>query len=172
MALPPGALTATVTAGGSTDVAGIVGTISALTVTPEQRLVWAATGAAVETVEADGTEGSITILADQPGVFASSTVAGQPVLVEVRGWALVARWTVTIGGKIRRHVRRFAAPASGTTVDLDLLPERGQHVPGPVAMAQAITYNGLIVVDNGDGTLTLSSPIGAITNNGDGTLTI
>ena len=172
MALPAGALTATVTAGGSTDVSGVVGTISALTVAPEQRLVWAATGAAVETVEADGTAGSITILADQPGVLASSTVAGQPVLVEVREWALVARWTVTIGGKIRRHVRRFAAPASGATVDLDLLPERGVHVPGPVTSAQTITYNGLIVVDNGDGTLTLSSPIGAITNNGDGTLTI
>ena len=172
MALPAGAATATITVGGSTDVSGVVGTISALTVTPEQRLVWAATGAAVETVEADGTEGSITILADQPGVLASSTVAGQPVLVEVRAWPMVARWTVTIGTEVRRHVRRFAAPASGTTVDLDLLPQRGVHVPGPVTSAQAITYNGLIVVDNGDGTLTLSSPIGAITNNGDGTLTI
>ena len=170
MALPPGALTATVTAGGSTDVAGIVGTISALTVTPEQRLVWAATGAAVETVEADGTEGSITILADQPGVLASSTVAGQPVLVEVRGWALVARWTVTIGGKIRRHVRRFAAPASGTTVDLDLLPERGQHVPGPVAMAQALHFGLAAITDNGDGTLDLSGAL--VADNLDGTLTI
>ena len=52
MALPAGAATATITAGGSTDVAGDPGTISALTVAPEQRLVWAATGAAIETVAA------------------------------------------------------------------------------------------------------------------------
>ena len=170
MALPAGAATATITVGVSTDIAGEAGTISALTVVPEQRLVWAATGAAVETTEADGTARSVTILADQPGVLASSTVAGQPVLVEVREWALVARWTVTIGGKIRRHMRRFAAPASGSIVALDLLPERGQHVPGPVAMAQALHFGLAAITDNGDGTLDLSGTL--VTDNLDGTLTI
>ena len=172
MALPAGALTATVTAGGSTDVAGVAGTISDLTIAPEYRLAWAATGAAIETVAAVGTAGSVTILADQAGVLASSTVSGQPVLVEVRAWPLVARWTVTIGTEVRRHVRRFAAPASGATVDLDLLPQHGAHAPGTVTYAQSITCNGLTVVDNGDGTRTLSSPSGAVTDNGDGTLTI
>ena len=138
MALPAGSLKATVTAGGSTDVAGAVGTISDLTVAPEYRLVWAATRAAVETIRAEGTAGSVPILADQPGVLASSTVDGASVLVEVRGWPLVARWTVTIGTEVRRHVRRFAAPASGATVDLDMLPRSGAAVPGTVTMAQTI----------------------------------
>ena len=172
MALPAGAATATITVGGSTDIAGEAGTISALTVVPEQRLVWAATGAAVETTEADGTAGSVTILADQPGVLASSTVAGQPVLVEVREWALVARWTVTIGTEVRRHVRRFAAPASGTTVDLDLLPAHGVVPPAQITYAQSLQFGGGLaaITDNGDGTLDLSGTL--VTDNLDGTLTI
>ena len=170
MALPAGAATATITAGVSTDVAGGVGTISALTVAPEQRLVWAASGAAVETVAAVGTAGSVTILADQPGVLASSTVAGQPVLVEVRAWPMVARWTVTIGTEVRRHVRRFAAPASGTTVDLDLLPAHGATVPATVTYAQEMHFGLASLVDNGDGTLDLSGAL--ITDHLDGTLTI
>ena len=170
MALPAGAATATITAGGSTDVAGDPGTISALTVAPEQRLVWAATGAAIETVAAVGTAGSVTILADQAGVLASSTVAGQPVLVEVREWALVARWTVTIGTEVRRHVRRFAAPASGVTVDLDLLPEHGVVPPATVTYAQSLAFGLAAITDNGDGTLDLSGTL--VTDNLDGTLTI
>ena len=170
MALPAGAATATITAGGSTDVAGDPGTISALTVAPEQRLVWAATGAAIETVAAVGTAGSVTILADQAGVLASSTVAGQPVLVEVRAWPMVARWTVTIGTEVRRHVRRFAAPASGTTVDLDLLPAHGATVPATVTYAQEMHFGLASLVDNGDGTLDLSGAL--ITDHLDGTLTI
>ena len=170
MALPAGALTATVTAGGSTDVAGGPGTISDLTVAPEQRLVWAATGAAIETVAAVGAAGAVTILADQAGVLASSTVSGQPVLVEVRAWPLVARWTVTIGTEVRRHVRRFAAPAPGTTVDLDLLPQSGAAVPGTVTSAQALHFGLAAITDNGDGTLDLSGTL--VTDNLDGTLTI
>ena len=170
MALPAGAATATITAGGSTDVAGDPGTISALTVAPEQRLVWAATGAAIETVAAVGTAGSVTILADQAGVLASSTVAGQPVLVEVREWALVARWTVTIGTEVRRHVRRFAAPASGVTLDLDLLPAHGVVPPATITYAQGLSFGLAAITDNGDGTLDLSGTL--VTDNLDGTLTI
>ena len=92
----------------------------------------------METIAAVGTAGSVTILADQPGVLASSTVDGASVMVEVRGWPLVARWTVTIGTEVRRHVRRFAAPASGATVDLDMLPQSGAAVPGTVTMAQTL----------------------------------
>ena len=170
MALPAGAATATITAGGSTDVAGDPGTISALTVAPEQRLVWAATGAAIETVAAVGTAGSVTILADQAGVLASSTVAGQPVLVEVREWALVARWTVTIGTEVRRHVRRFAAPASGVTLDLDLLPAHGVVPPATITYAQSLAFGLAAITDNGDGTLDLGGTL--VTDNLDGTLTI
>ena len=138
MALPVGALTATVTAGASTGLAGSAGAISDLVVAPECRLVWAATGEALETIPDDGTAGSVPILADQPGVLASSTVAGESVMVEVRAWPVVARWTVTIGTEVRRHTRRFAAPASGATVDLDLLPQSGVVAPGTVTYAQTI----------------------------------
>ena len=172
MALPAGALTATVTVGGSVGIAGTSAVVSNFTVTPEYRLVWGATGDAIDTFAEDGTAGSIVILADQPGVFASSTVNGAAGLVEVRGWPLVARWRVTSGGDSRWHTRRFAAPTAGTTVDVDMLPQDGAAVPGTVTYAQTITYNGLTALDNGDGTLTLSSPTGAITDNGDGTLTI
>ena len=158
MALPAGAATATITAGGSTDVAGDPGTISALTVAPEQRLVWAATGAAIETVAAVGTAGSVTILADQAGVLASSTVAGQPVLVEVRAWPMVARWTVTIGTEVRRHVRRFAAPASGTTVDLDLLPAHGVVPPATITYAQGLDFSTDMVADLAVGTVATGAP--------------
>ena len=138
MALPAGALTATVTCGQSTNVAGIVGVISKLTVAPENRLVWAATGDAVETIPAKSNASTVTILADQSGVFASSTVDGKPVLVEVREWTLKARWNVTVGSDVRKHERRFAAPAAGTTIDLDMLPQDGAAVPGTVTYAQTI----------------------------------
>jgi len=180
MALPAGALTATVTVGGSVGIAGTSAVVSDFTVALDlpaagrqsPGLVWAATGEAVNSFAETGVAGAITVLADQPGVLASSTVNGSPALVEVRGWPLVARWRVTSGGDSRWHTRRFAAPTAGTTVDVDMLPRQGVVAPGTVTYAQTITYNGLTVVDNLDGTLTLSSPIGAITDNGDGTLTI
>ena len=74
MALPAGALTATVTVGGSVGIAGTSAVVSNFTVTPEYRLVWGATGDAIDTLAEDGTAGSIVILADQSGVLASSTV--------------------------------------------------------------------------------------------------
>lgn len=81
MALPLGALTATVTCGQSTDVSGIVGVISDLEVAPTQRLVWAATGDPVEEIPAKPKTSSVLVLADQPGVFASSTVAGMAAMM-------------------------------------------------------------------------------------------
>ena len=48
MALPAGALTATITVGVSTDITGEAGTITGLAVRPECRLVWAATGQPIE----------------------------------------------------------------------------------------------------------------------------
>lgn len=177
MSLPAGALTATVTVGVATDVAGLAGTITDLTVEPECCLVWAATGQAIEavatTAPASAGSASLVILADQPGVLTSGTVAGAAQMVAIEGWPLVARWRTTIGGNTtKKHTRRFPAPTARTTVDLDLLPEHGKVPPATVTSAQTITYNGLILVDNGDGTLTLESPSGAITDNGDGTLTI
>ena len=164
MALPAGALTATVTCGQSTNVAGIVGVISKLTVAPENRLVWAATGDAVETIPAKPNASTVTILADQSGVFASSTVDGKPVLVEVREWPLKARWNVTVGSDVRKHERRFAAPAAGTTIDLDMLPEDGACTPGTVTMAQSIVVDASVdnstdmVADLSVGTVTTGAP--------------
>ena len=124
MALPAGALTATVTVGGSVGIAGTSAVVSDFTVALDlpaagrqsPGLVWAATGEAVNSFAETGVAGAITVLADQPGVLASSTVNGSPALVEVRGWPLVARWRVTSGGDSRWHTRRLAAPTAGTNV--------------------------------------------------------
>ena len=144
MALPTGALSATVTVSAPLDVGGTAGTVESLTVAPECRLVWAATGEPVEVWTATGTAGSLTILADQPGVLTSGTVDGAAALVEVRSWPLVAVWWVTKGTARIRHTRRFPAPASGAVVDLDLLPEDGALPP------MSVTYGRRTVSGAGD----------------------
>ncbi len=152
MALPAGAATATITAGGSVGVAGTAATVSELTVALDlpaahgsrsgsPRLVWGATGVGIESIAerpAAPVTDSLVVLADQPGVLASSTVNGQPALVEIRGWPMVARWRVTMGNESRVHVRRFPAPAPGATVDLDMLPEAGVPTPATITYAQTI----------------------------------
>ena len=151
MALPEGALTATVTVGGSVGIAGTSAVVSDFTVALDlpaagkqsPGLVWAATGEAINSFAETGTAGAITVLADQPGVLASSMAHGSPVLVEVRGWPLVARWRVTSGGARSMEMRRFAAPTPGATVDVDMLPRQGVVAPGTVTYAQTITVGDL-----------------------------
>ena len=145
MALPAGALSCTLTTGGSIDVAGGTATVVSLTVRPERRLVWAATGTPIEpwrTTPATGTAGasvSLPVLADQPGVLTSLTVDGAPAMGEIRSWTLLAEWVVEdAAGRRIRHHRTLAAPASGATVDLDLLPEEGVVAPETVTYAQVI----------------------------------
>ena len=200
MALPAGALTATITVGVSTDVTGEAGTITGLAVRPECRLVWAATGQPIEDWDVgarDAATATLVVLADQDGLVTSGTVAGVPALVTIRSWPMLAEWTVrSADGQLRTIVRRF--PASllipGGTLDLDLLPAHGVIPPATVTYAQSLQFgtgsaeeigvavadyltanpptggSGLSVVDNGDGTLTLSGT--AIVDNGDGTITI
>jgi hypothetical protein len=143
MTLPAGALTATVTVGGAHDIAGTAGTLVSLHVRLDvpDGLVWAATGDRIEPWQASGPAGTLDILADQPGVLTSGTVSGAPAMVEVRGWPLVATWVTRQGamGEQTRRVRRFAAPAAGTTVDLDLLPQDGALPPATITHAQ--TFN-------------------------------
>lgn len=140
MTLPAGALTATVTAGGAYDITGTAGTLVSLHVRLDvpDGLVWAATGDHIEPWQASGPAGTLDILADQPGVLTSGTVSGAPAMVEVRGWPLVATWVTRqgTGGEQTRRVRRFAAPAAGTTVDLDLLPQDGALPPATITYAQ------------------------------------
>lgn len=175
MALPAGALTATVTVGTAMAHDGTAGTLVSLRVRPDvpAGLVWAATGDMIEPWSATGA-GAVTILADQEGVLTSGTVDGVAQMVAVRAWPLVAEWSTrpSADAAPTKRVRRFAAPAPGTTVDLDLLPQGGALPVATITTAQTLTYNGLTVVDNTDGTLTLASPSGAVVNNGDGTLTI
>ena len=178
MALPVGALTTTITVGVPTDVAGEVGTITGLAVRPECRLVWAATGQPIEDWNAgalDASMATLVVLADQDGLVTSGTVAGVPALVAIRSWPMLAEWTVrSADGQLRTIVRRF--PASllipGGTLDLDLLPAHGVIPPATVTYAQSLQFGGGLaaLLDNGDGTLTLSGSL--VADNLDGTLTI
>ena len=129
MALPAGALGATVTVGSPIDIAGTAGTLVSLRVRPEvpAGLVWAADGTPVEPWSASATLGeapvtalTLTILADQPGVLTSGTVDGAPQMVAIRSWPLVAEWRTkpSADAAPTKHVRRFAAPAPGTTFAL------------------------------------------------------
>lgn len=153
MALPAGALTATITVGAPIDIAGAAGTLVSLTVRPDvpAGLVWAADGTPIEpwsaspaAGEAPVTSASLEVLADQPGVLTSSTVDGAARMVEIRSWPLVATWVTgrSATGAPTRHVRRFNAPAAGETVDLDLLPADGVTVPATVTSAQTINIGG------------------------------
>ena len=183
MTLPAGALTATLTVGAPIDISGVAGTLVSLHVRPDlpgdTPLVWAADGTPIEpwsaspaAGEAPVTSASLEVLADQPGVLTSSTVDGAAAMVEIRSWPLVAVWVTrqSATGAPTRHVRRFAAPAPGTTVDLDLLPQEGALPPAVITSAQTLHFGLAALVDNGDGTLDLSGSL--ITDNLDGTLTI
>ena len=149
MTLPAGALTATLTVGAPIDISGVAGTLVSLHVRPDlpgdTPLVWAADGTPIQpwsaspaAGEAPVTSASLEVLADQPGVLTSITEAGAPAMGEIRSWPLVATWWTRQSptGAPTRHVRRFAAPAPGTTVDLDLLPQGGVTVPATVTSAQ------------------------------------
>jgi len=142
MALPAGALGATVTVGSPIDTAGTAGTLVSLRVWPEvpAGLVWAADGTMIEPWSAVGTAGTLTILADQPGVLTSGTVDGAPQMVAIRSWPLMAEWRTkpSADAAPTRHYRRFAAPAPGTTVDLDLLPQDGALPVATITTVQSI----------------------------------
>ena len=176
MALPAGALTATITVGVSTDVTGEAGTITGLAVRPECRLVWAATGQPIEDWDVgalDAATATLVVLADQDGLVTSGTVAGVPALVAIRSWPMLAEWTVrSADGQLRTIVRRFPASllAAGGTLDLDLLPAHGVVPPATVTYAQSLAFGLAAITDNGDGTLDLSGTL--VTDNLDGTLTI
>ena len=168
MAFPAGALKATLTVGAPIDIAGAAGMLVSLHVRPDvpAGLVWAADGTPIEpwsaspaAGEAPVTSASLEVLADQPGVLTSITEAGAPAMGEIRSWPLVATWWTRQSptGAPTRHVRRFAAPAPGTTVDLDLLPQGGVTVPATVTYAQAMRFGLASLVDNGDGTLTIGA---------------
>ena len=135
MALPVGALTATITVGVSTDVTGEAGTITGLAVRPECRLVWAATGQPIEDWDAgaiDAATATLVVLADQDGLVTSGTVAGVPALVTIRSWPMLAEWTVqSKDGQLRTIVRRF--PAS-------LLPAHGVVPPAQITYAQSLRF--------------------------------
>lgn len=178
MALPAGAATATITVGVSTDIAGEAGTITGLAVRPECRLVWAATGQPIEDWDVGcsrrAATATLVVLADQDGVVTSGTVAGAPALVAIRSWPMVAVWWVeSADGQQRKIVRRFPASllTAGGTLDLDLLPAHGVVPPATITYAQGLSFGGLAaLLDNGDGTLTLSGSL--VADNLDGTLTI
>ena len=178
MALPAGALTATITVGVSTDITGEAGTITGLAVRPECRLVWAATGQPIEDWDVgarDAATATLVVLADQDGLVTSGTVAGVPALVTIRSWPMLAEWTVrSADGQLRTIVRRFPAALliPGGTLDLDLLPAHGVIPPATVTYAQSLQFGGGLaaLLDNGDGTLDLSGTL--VTDNLDGTLTI
>ena len=178
MALPVGALTATITVGVSTDVTGEAGTITGLAVRPECRLVWAATGQPIEDWDADASSSTrrtatLVVLADQDGLVTSGTVAGVPALVEIRSWPMLAEWTVqSKDGQLRTIVRRFPAAllTAGGTLDLDLLPAHGVVPPATITYAHGLSFGLAALLDNGDGTLTLSGSL--VADNLDGTLTI
>ena len=148
MALPAGALTATITVGVSTDVTGEAGTITGLAVRPECRLVWAATGQPIEDWDVgaiDAATATLVVLADQDGVVTSGTVAGVPALVTIRSWPMLAEWTVrSADGQLRTIVRRFPASllAAGGTLDLDLLPAHGVVPPAQITYAQSLQFGG------------------------------
>ena len=148
MALPVGALTATITVGVSTDVTGEAGTITGLAVRPECRLVWAATGQPIEDWNAgalDAATATLVVLADQDGLVTSGTVAGVPALVAIRSWPMLAEWTVqSKDGQLRTIVRRFPAAllVAGGTLDLDLLPAHGVVPPATITYAQSLQFGG------------------------------
>ena len=173
MALPTGALEATITVGAGMAHDGTAGTLVSLQVWPEvpAGLVWAATGDMIEPWSAVGS-GTLTILADQPGVLTSGTVDGAPQMVAIRSWPLMARWLTkpSADAAPTKHVRRFAAPAPGATVDLDLLPQDGALPVATITTAQSLHFGLASIVDNGDGTFDLSGSL--VTDNFDGTLTI
>ena len=177
MALPAGAATATITVGVSTDIAGEAGTITGLAVRPECRLVWAATGQPIEDWDVGcsrrAATATLVVLADQDGVVTSGTVAGAPALVAIRSWPMVAVWWVeSADGQRRKIVRRFPASllTAGGTLDLDLLPAHGVVPPAQITYAQGLSFGLAALLDNGDGTLTLSGSL--VADNLDGTLTI
>ena len=174
MALPAGALTATVTVGAAMAHDGTAGTLVSLRVRPDvpAGLVWAATGDMIEPWSATTDAGAVTILADQEGVLTSGTVDGVAQMVAVRAWPLVAEWSTKPAANAAptRHVRRFAAPAAGATVDLDLLPQDGALPVAAITYAQGLSFGLAALVDNGDGTLDLSGSL--VTDNLDGTLMI
>ena len=176
MALPAGAATATITVGVSTDIAGTAGTITGLAVRPECRLVWAATGQPIEDWNVgaiDAATATLAVLADQDGVVTSGTVAGAPALVAIRSWPMQAVWWVkSADGQRRKIVRRFPAAllTAGGTLDLDLLPAHGVVPPAQITYAQGLSFGLAALLDNGDGTLTLSGSL--VADNLDGTLTI
>lgn len=179
MALPAGALTATITVGVSTDITGEAGTITGLAVRPECRLVWAATGQPIEDWDVGcsrrAATATLVVLADQDGLVTSGTVAGVPALVAIRSWPMLAEWTVqSRDGQLRTIVRRFPASllTAGGTLDLDLLPAHGVVPPAQITYAQSLQFGGgsAAITDNGDGTLDLGGTL--VTDNLDGTLTI
>jgi len=172
MTLPAGAAAATVTVGAPIDISGAAGTLVSLHVRPDvpAGLVWAADGTPIEpwsaspvAGESPVTSASLEVLADQPGVLTSSTVDGSARMVEIRSWPLVATWSTqqSATGAPTRHVRHFAAPAPGTTVDLDLLPQDGALPPATVTYAQSITIGGTVVemvADLAVGTVATGAP--------------
>ena len=176
MALPAGAATATITVGVSTDIAGEAGTITGLAVRPECRLVWAATGQPIEDWDVgaiDAATATLVVLADQDGVVTSGMVAGVPALVAIRSWPMVAVWWVkSADGQQRKIIRRFPASllTAGGALDLDLLPAHGVVPPATITYAQGLSFGLAALLDNGDGTLTLSGSL--VADNLDGTLTI
>lgn len=121
MTLPAGAQTCALTVGRSLDLAGGEATILGLKVECRTPLVWAATGDVIEWPASS--DGTVTILADQPGVLATVRDAdGKPVMGEIRGWTLTAYWQVRGPGGVAYRERTFMAPQPGVTLDLDLLP--------------------------------------------------
>ena len=176
MALPAGAATATITVGVSTDIAGVAGTSTVLAVRPECRLVGAAPGQPLEDWDVGArptATATLVVLADQDGLVTSGTVAGAPALVAIRSWPMVAVWWVkSADGQQRKIVRRFPASllTAGGTLDLDLLPAHGVVPPAQITYAQGLGFGLAALLDNGDGTLTLSGSL--VADNFDGTLTI
>ena len=164
MALPAGALTATITVGVSTDVTGEAGTITGLAVRPECRLVWAATGQPIEDWNAgalDAATATLVVLADQDGLVTSGTVAGVPALVAIRSWPMLAEWTVqSKDGQLRTIVRRFPAAllTAGGTLDLDLLPAHGVVPPAQITYAQSLDFSTDMVADLSVGTVATGAP--------------
>lgn len=169
MTLPAGAQTCTLTVGRSLDLAGGEATILGLKVECRTPLVWAATGDVIEWPASS--DGTVTILADQPGVLATVRDAdGKPVMGEIRGWTLTAYWQVRGPGGVAYRERTFMAPQPGVTLDLDLLPATTVVEQATVTYAQTLHFGLASIADNGDGTLDLSGSL--ITDHLDGTLTI
>ena len=81
-------------------------------------------------------------------------------------------WVKSADGQTRKIVRRFPAAllTAGGTLDLDLLPAQGVVPPATITYAQGLSFGLAALLDNSDGTLTLSGSL--VADNLDGTLTI